>query len=38
MPVYLIAAYSIFTLVPLGLAISIAIRRRRVRKAMEKFS
>ncbi len=30
MPIYLIIAYGIFCAVPLGLAISIAVRRRRV--------
>ena len=32
MPIYLIIAYIVFILVPAGLAVSIAVRRRRVRK------
>ena len=34
MSIYLIAAYGIFCVVPLGLAVSIAVRRRRVELRM----
>jgi hypothetical protein len=32
MPIYLIVAYIIFCLVPVGLAFSIAVRRRKVER------
>ncbi len=35
MPIYLLLAYTIFCVGPLGLAISIAIRRRRIRRQLQ---
>ncbi len=37
MPVYLLLAYAIFCAGPLGLALAIAIRRRRIRRLMAKI-
>jgi hypothetical protein len=34
MPAHLVAAYVIFCLTPFGLALSIAVRRRRVARAL----
>jgi hypothetical protein len=38
MPTHLVAAYVIFCLTPLGVALSVAARRRRVERALEKAS
>lgn len=38
MPIYLILAYAIFCLAPVGLAISIAVRRRRVERDIERLT
>lgn len=38
MPGYLLLAYAIFCAGPLGLAVSIAIRRRRVRRQIEAWT
>jgi hypothetical protein len=37
MPIQLIIAYVIFCLTPLGLALSIAVRRRRVERALRRM-
>lgn len=34
MPIYLVIAYIVFLLVPIGLAVSITVRRQRVEKAI----
>ncbi len=38
MPIQLIAAYMIFCLTPLGLAFSIALRRRHVERALREMA
>lgn len=38
MPIYLIVAYIIFCLTPLGLAFSIAARRRKVEREIAAFT
>jgi hypothetical protein len=38
MPIYVIVAYIIFCLTPLGLAVSIAARRRKIEREIAAFA
>lgn len=38
MSIHLILAYGVFCAVPLGLALSIALRRRRVERAIARYA